>query len=152
MVGGENANEQMTPLRELAAKGDQIASNAAYLFKPGETLAIRAGNMNGTPLPHEEPQDSNAPVGAVAYYWLRTASTSPVKLELVDATGVVHACGGSDTPVKPVDTESINVQAIWQQPALPPSAAAGMHRFALGPPPVRGFGGGGGRGPATPAS
>ena len=28
--------------------------------------------------------------------------------------------------------KTINVQAIWQQPAQPPSAAAGMHRFALG--------------------
>jgi hypothetical protein len=86
----------------------------------------------------------------VTYYWLKSASNSPVKLELVDAKGAVRACGASDTPVKPVDTEAINVQAIWQQPALPPSATAGMHRFALGPP-ARGFGGGGGRGPAAPA-
>jgi hypothetical protein len=71
---------------------------------------------------------------------------------VVDLKGVVRACAASDTPVKPVDTEAINVQAIWQQPVPPPSAAAGMHRFALGPPPARGFGGGGrpGRGPAAP--
>jgi hypothetical protein len=87
----------------------------------------------------------------VTYYWLKSESNSPVKLELVDAKGAVRACGASDTPVKPVDTEAINVQAIWQQPTLPPSATVGMHRFALGPPPARGFGGGGGRGPAPPA-
>jgi hypothetical protein len=40
--------------------------------------------------------------------------------------------------VRPPDTETLNVQAIWMQPAQPPSAAAGMHRYALG--------GGGGRG------
>ena len=49
----------------------------------------------------------------------------------MDGAGAVRACAASDTPVRPVDTEAINVQAIWEQPAPPPSAAAGMHRFAL---------------------
>jgi photosystem II stability/assembly factor-like uncharacterized protein len=142
--------DQMAALRVLAAKGDTITSSSVYLFKPGESVAVRQGSMNGTPLPHEEPQELNPPSGVMTYYWLKAAANSPVKLELIDAKGAVRACAASDTPVKPVDTEAINVQAIWQQPALPPSAAAGMHRFALGPPPVRGFGGGG-RGPVAPA-
>jgi hypothetical protein len=86
----------------------------------------------------------------MTYYWLKTAPSTPVKLEVVDAKGVVRACSASDTPVKPVDTEAINVQAIWQQPSLPPSATAGMHRFVLGIPVPGGFGGGR-RGPAVPA-
>ena len=144
--------DQMTALRELAAKGQEIASASAYLFKPGTTLAIRAGGQNGTPLPHEEPQDLNPPNGVVTYYWLKSAPSTPIKLEVVDARGVVRACSASDTPVKPVDTEAINVQAVWQEPALPPSASAGMHRFVLGPPAAGGFGGGGGRrGPAAAA-
>ena len=60
--------DQMTALRELATKGQEIASASAYLFKPGETLAIRAGGQNGTPLPHEEPQELNPPTGVLAYY------------------------------------------------------------------------------------
>ena len=145
--------DQINALRELANKGQEITSASAYLFMPGETMAIRAGGQNGTPLPHEEPQEVNPPSGVLAYYWLKTAPTTPVKLELFDQRGTVRACAASDTPVKPVDTESINVQAIWQQPALPPSAEAGMHRFALTPPAANGFGGGGGgRGrPAAPA-
>ena len=75
--------------------------------------------------------------------------SQPVKLELVDGSGAVKACAASDTPVRPVDTETLNVQAIWQQPAQPPSAAAGMHRFALGAPAGRG-GGGFGRGGGPP--
>jgi photosystem II stability/assembly factor-like uncharacterized protein len=141
--------DQMAALRELAAKGAEIASASAYLFKPGETLAIHAGGQNGTPLPHEEPQELNPPTGVLAYYFLKTASTSPIQLELVDAKGTVRACAASDTPVKPVDTETINVQAIWEQPTLPPAATAGMHRFALQPPaPAGGFGR---RGAAAPA-
>jgi photosystem II stability/assembly factor-like uncharacterized protein len=141
--------DQMGALRELATKGQEIASASAYLFKPGEQMAIRAGGQNGTPLPHEEPQELNPPTGVVMYYWLKSAPTSPIKLELVDGKGVVKACAASDTPVKPVDTEAINVQAIWQQPSMPPSAAEGMHRFTLGPPAAAGFGGSGGRGVAA---
>jgi photosystem II stability/assembly factor-like uncharacterized protein len=138
--------DQMAALRQIAADGARIVSSSAYLFQPGETLAIRAGGMNGTPLPHEEPQGQNPPSGVVAYYWLKAAAQKPLKLELLDGSGAVRACAASDTPVRPVDTEALNVQAYWQQPAQPPSAAAGMHRFALGATAGRGGGGGGGFG------
>jgi photosystem II stability/assembly factor-like uncharacterized protein len=123
--------DQMAPLRQLAAHGSEISSAKAYLFVPGETRAMRQGGQNGTPLPHEEPQEQNPPAGVVAYYWLKSAPAGPLKLELVDENGKVAACLASDTPVKPVDTEAINVQAYWMEPAPPPSAAAGMHRAAL---------------------
>jgi photosystem II stability/assembly factor-like uncharacterized protein len=143
--------DQMTALRQIAAHGTEIVSSNAYLFKPAETYAIRQGNMNGTPLPHEEPQMENPPAGVVAYYWLKGAAERPLKLELLDGTGAVRACAASDTPVRAVDTEAINVQAIWQQPAQPPSAAGGMHRYALGGAASRGAGGGGfGRGAVAP--
>jgi hypothetical protein len=132
--------DQISALRQIAQKGGEIASSSAYLFQPGETIAIHNGSMNGTPLPHEEPQELNPPAGVVAYYWLGSAASQPLKIELVDGSGKVRACLASDTPVHAVDTEAINVQAIWEQPALPPSAAAGMHRVALGPEQRRGFG------------
>jgi hypothetical protein len=106
--------------------------------------------MNGTPIPHEDPQELNPPAGVVAYYWLKSPASGPLKIELVDAHDVVRACLASDTPVKPVDTEAINVQAIWEQPAPPPSAGAGTHRVALNVRAVRGFGGGGRRVEAPP--
>ena len=64
--------DQMSALRQIAAEGAQVVSANAYLFKPGETYAIRQGGMNGTPMPHEEPQMQNPPSGVVAYYWLRS--------------------------------------------------------------------------------
>jgi len=134
--------DQMTSLRQLAAKGKEVASAKAYLFVPGEAFAIHQGGMNGTPLPHEEPQELNPPGGVVAYYWLKAKPTGPVKLELVDAKGAVRSCLASDTPIKPVDTETINVQAIWEEPAPPPSADPGTHRASLNVRAGRGFGGG----------
>ncbi len=145
--------DQMTALRQIAASGNEIESAKAYLFAPGETFAIRNGGQNGTPLPHEEPQEVNPPAGVLAYYWLKSAPAGPLKVELIDASGKVTACQASDAAVKPVDTEAINVQAYWEQPAPPPAATAGMHRIALNvAPPQRGFGGGGGgrRAPAPP--
>jgi hypothetical protein len=142
--------DQMPALRQIAAQGTQIVSSNAYLFKPGETYAIRQGSQNGTPLPKEEPQMENPPSGVLAYYWLKSAPAKPLTLELVDSGGAVRACAASDTPVRPPDTETLNVQAVWQQPTQPPSAAAGMHRYSLGPPAGRGGGGGFGRGVAPP--
>jgi photosystem II stability/assembly factor-like uncharacterized protein len=132
--------DQIAALRQIAEKGSEIAAASAYLFLPGETLAVHNAGMNGTPLPHEEPQEQNPPSGVVAYYWLGSAPSQPLKIELLDSEGKVRACLASDTPAHPVDTEAINVQAVWEQPSLPPSAAAGMHRAALGPETRRGFG------------
>jgi hypothetical protein len=134
--------DQMAALRQIAARGNQIEAANAYLFTPGETLAIHQGGQDGTPLPHEEPQELNPPMGVVAYYWLKSVPAGPLKLELINKAGKVAACAASDTPVKPVDTEAINVQAYWEEPAPSPSAAPGMHRFALNvvAPPRAGFG------------
>jgi photosystem II stability/assembly factor-like uncharacterized protein len=141
--------DQMTPLREIARQGQQILTSNAYLFQPGETIAVHAGGMNGTPLPHEEPQMLNPPAGVVVYYSLKNPAAKPLRLELVDPAGSVRACAASDTPVRPVDTETLNVQAYWEQPAQPPAATAGMHRFALS---AGGGGRGGGRGAAQAAT
>ncbi|WP_348263334.1 hypothetical protein P8935_01990 [Telmatobacter sp. DSM 110680] len=133
--------DQMSALRQIASRGTEIEASPAFLFTPGESLAIHQGSQNGTPLPHEEPQEKNPPAGVVAYYWLKSAPSGPLKLELVDATGKVAACVASDTPVKPVDTEAINVQAYWLEPVPPPSSTPGMHRAVLNVISPRGFGG-----------
>ena len=142
--------DDMSSLRQIATDGQKIAASNAFLFTPGESFAIRQGGMNGTPMPHEEPQELNPPSGVVAYYFLKQNATTPLKIELVDASGKVRACLASDTPVKPIDTEAINVQAIWEVQPPPPSNQAGTHRVSLDVRPTRGFGGGGFGRPATP--
>ena len=107
--------DQMSALRQLAEKGEEILSSPAYLFKPGTALALVPGAEDGTPLPPEEPQEKNPPGGVLAYYWLKAAATTPLKLELLDSKGEVRACAASDTPVKPVDTEKIDVQATLER-------------------------------------
>jgi hypothetical protein len=133
--------DQMNALRQIAEKGGQIVDTTAYLFKPGDALAVPASSQDGTPLPHEEPTEKNPLPGVMTYYWLKTAPSQPLKLELVDSEGKVRACGASDTPVPSIDTEKINIEAIWLEPAqMPPSAQPGMHRYALDLPQQRFFG------------
>ena len=146
---GHGSNERAAANRR-ARRADRLRQRLPVQTRRDVSPSAQAG-MNGTPLPHEEPQELNPPSGVVAYYWLKTAAAQPLKLELLDGAGAVRACAASDTPVRPVDTETLNVQAIWEQPAQPPSAAAGMHRFALGGPSGRG-GFGGGRGNAVAAA
>ena len=69
--------------------------------------------MNGTPLPHEEPQMENPPSAVLAYHWLEAAARQSLKLELLDSSGAARACAASDTAVRAVDTEALSVQAIW---------------------------------------
>jgi photosystem II stability/assembly factor-like uncharacterized protein len=141
--------DQMSALRQIASDGSQIVSADAHLFKPSAAYDIRLSAFDGTPLPHEEPQMENPPSGVLTYYWLRTAAAQPLKLELLDSSGTVRVCAASDAEVRAVDTEKIGVQAIWMQPTPPPSAAAGMHRYALKAPAARGFGMGMGRAMAS---
>jgi len=43
-------------------------------------------------------------------------------------TGAVRVSAASDMEARKVDTETLNVQARWEQPAQPPSTASGTHR------------------------
>ena len=141
--------DQVSPLRELTVKERQIRADRAYLFVPGESYATVVGGQNGTPLPHEDPQELNPPAGVLAYHFLKSDVAKPLTVELLDGNGRVRVCLASNTPVKPVDTETIYVQAIWLQPPPPPETSAGMHRVALNVVASRGFGGGPRRGPAA---
>ena len=141
--------DDMAPLRQIAAEGQKIAASNVYLFTPGESFAIRQGGINGTPIPHEEPQEFNPPSGVVAYYFLKQSANTPLKIELVDSVGKISVCLASDTPLKPIDTEAINVQAIWEVQPPPPSNRAGTHRVSLDIRPTRSGAGGLGQ-PAIP--
>ena len=127
---------------------------AARLSRPTRIFLRRATHLpsaragrTARRMPHEEPQEKNPPSGVLAYYWLKSAPSSRSSWNSSMQKGKVAACLASDTPVKPVDTETINVQAYWLVPPAPPSAAAGMHRATLNvAAPNFGFG----RRPAPP--
>jgi hypothetical protein len=158
--------DDISPLRQAS---DEIARGDAYLFKPADAILMSQGGDNGTPTQKDEPQAQNAPNGATIAYYLKSAATGPVSIEILDSRGTCLAIftnapqadsgcaaggrgggragggrggggGGAGIP---------NTSALWRPTPEPFATEAGMHRITWSPGGGgRGFGGG--RGAATP--
>jgi hypothetical protein len=129
-----------------------------HLFKPGDAVLFPPPTDDGTPTQKDEAFAENPPTGAIIDYYLKSAATGPVTLEVLNAAGAVIRRYSSSDPVPPVDVNKLATTAIWQRSQELPATGAGMHRFVWDfrpqPPaataPRPGGGGGGGRGDASP--
>jgi hypothetical protein len=140
--------DDISALRQLSPR---TAGESAILFKPSPAVSLPAPSEQGTPLPKDEPFAENPPNGAIIDYYLKSAASGPVTLEIVDAAGTTVRRFSSDDRAQPRDPNTLNVQAVWQPVPEPLSATAGMHRWVWdlrGAPPAAAAGGrgGGGRG------
>lgn len=130
--------DDITPLRQLDAS---VMKSDVWLFKPADSINFLSTDDNGTPLQKDEPQAQNAPNGATIDYYLKSAATGPVSLEILDASGatvrkfstdpaaeigapVIRRAGGSGIP---------NVSPLWRNTPERFSEAAGMHRVVWNP-------------------
>jgi hypothetical protein len=118
--------DDVTPLREAS---EQIENSPAFLFKPEIAWRVHPGSDEGTPLPAEIPAGENPPDGASIDYYLKTAATGPVTLEIFDSNGKLVRRYSSAERMPPVNEKQLDIPAAWVHPAEPLSAAAGMHRF-----------------------
>jgi photosystem II stability/assembly factor-like uncharacterized protein len=120
--------DDISPLRELTGA---LADSSAFLFKPARTYRVRRSTNTDTPVPPDEPMGENPPDGAVFDYYLKSGSTSPVSLEILDSKGaVVRRFSSSDKPE--LSEEELRKQLIplyWIRPFQKLSSEAGMHRF-----------------------
>ncbi len=138
--------DDIMPLRQARA----AAGSTAYLFKPAVTYRVRPGGFEGTPLPLDEAQGDNPPDGAYIDYYLQSAPSGPVTLEVLDSAGKQVRRYASDDRLPRTDPRRLDIPAVWVKPPLALSAASGMHRFVWdirypgGPSTGRGGGGGGG--------
>ena len=105
-----------------------IASEAAHLFKPDETVRVRRNVNADTPFPPEVPHALNAPEGVMIYYSLASAPTSPIKLDVLDASGNVirHLSSVPETPVK--EAAEPPEPNFWIAPPTSLSTNAGTNR------------------------
>ncbi len=99
--------DDMTPLREIAAKGQQIAAAPAYLFKPGDAIRARANANWDQPINPELPHAQNPPYGALVYYHLSKKPEGEIKLQIFDSTN------------KLVRTITSTQPAMYQRPPYP---------------------------------
>jgi photosystem II stability/assembly factor-like uncharacterized protein len=141
--------DDISALRQI---DNDVASADAFLFKPAEAMLLPPNTDNGTPTQKDEAEAENPPSGAIIDYYLKRAASGAIVIEIADAGGQTVRRFSSADPAVPPDPNTLSVNAVWQQPMQPPSAAAGMHRFvwdlrqALPPGGGRGRGGGGGGG------
>jgi photosystem II stability/assembly factor-like uncharacterized protein len=77
--------DDMSPLREIAAKGGAIASAPAYLFKPGDAIRARANANWDQPMNPELPHAQNPPYGALLYYHLSKKPVGDIKMQIFDS-------------------------------------------------------------------
>jgi len=118
--------DDIAPLRQV---NDEVARSEVYLFKPADAINMPPGSENGTPLPRDEPLAENPPHGAYVDYYLKSAPSGAVTIEILDSTGNSIRRFSSDERPVPVNPDSLNIPAFWVHPQQPPPAAAGMHRF-----------------------
>jgi hypothetical protein len=132
--------DDISSLRQLS---DAVRAGDAYLFKPSDTINFIEGTDNGTPLQKDEPQADNPPNGALIDYYLRKTATTPVTIEIADASGAVVQTFSSDPGAQrppagrgggaPQATGIPRVSPLWQTPPQPLATSAGMHRVAWNP-------------------
>ncbi len=141
--------DDISALRQIT---DDVAKAPAYLFKPADAISVIQGGDNGTPVQKDEAQAPNPPNGAYIDYYLKTAPSGPVTIEIVNATGATVARFGTDVPAAPAGGRGgggggaggggiPNTSALWRPAPEPFPATPGMHRIVWNP-----SGGGGGRG------
>ncbi len=131
--------DDISSLRQI---GDAVISGDAWLFKPADTINFIEGSDNGTPLQKDEPQAENPPSGVMIDYYLKKPASTPVVIEIVDASGAVLQTLSSDPNAQRPATAAggatqpaglPRVSPLWQRQPELPSAGAGMHRVTWNP-------------------
>jgi photosystem II stability/assembly factor-like uncharacterized protein len=92
--------DDMSPLREIAAQGQAIASAPAYLFKPGDAIRARMNANWDQPLNPENPHAENPPYGALIYYHLSQKPAGEIRLQIFDsANALVRTITSTQPPM-----------------------------------------------------
>ena len=116
--------DDITPLRQMW--GNSV--NGAFLFAPELAYRVHWSSNPDTPLPPDEPAGQNPPDGAILNYYLKSASSKPVTLEILDASSKVVRRYSSADPV-PRPNPELPIPEYWVRPYQGLSAAPGFHRF-----------------------
>jgi photosystem II stability/assembly factor-like uncharacterized protein len=119
--------DDITPLRQIDAK----SGDTDMLFTPEPALRVRWNTNTDTPLPADEPRMPNPPEGATINYYLASAASGPVVLELFDSGGTLVRHYSSADPITPLPdpAKDAPLPLHWYRTPVGVSAEAGMHRF-----------------------
>jgi photosystem II stability/assembly factor-like uncharacterized protein len=120
--------DDITPLRQVTA---EVAAAKAHLFAPQTAVRFRWNRATDTPLPPEEPAGKNPPDGAIIDFYLSSATSGPVTLEIFDAANhLVRKYSSTDKPLDMAKIAAENpIPMYWVRHEKILSGEAGMHRF-----------------------
>ena len=117
--------DDITPLRQL---DDKVVGASAFLFEPELAYRVRWNTNTDTPLPPDEPAGQNPPDGAILNYYLGSATTGDVTLEVFDNIGnLVRRYSSAD--LLPVPDPDLSIPGYWVRPPQKLSSQPGFHRF-----------------------
>ncbi len=117
--------DDVSALRQINAK---VTASDAWLFQPAAAIRLNPEAFMGTPFPPETSQAENRPDGAIVDYYLRTAATGEVTLEILDPKNeVVRRFSSNDKPAQSRRRQAIADYWLTPPPGL--GTRAGMSRF-----------------------
>ncbi|HEY6446014.1 MAG TPA: hypothetical protein VIY53_06115 [Acidobacteriaceae bacterium] len=90
--------DDLTPLRQIAAKAQSIASSPVYFFEPEDAIRARINSNWDQPFSIEVPHAHNVAYGAVVDYYLSHEPSSPIQLQVFDADGKLVRTMSSTLP------------------------------------------------------
>jgi len=117
--------DNITPLRQISAPS---TAQDAILFKPQTAWRVRWNTNTDTPLPPDEPTAPNPPEGAIIDYYLKSAASGPVTLEILDGTTVLRKYSSDDEVFRPSAATS-TIPLYWYREPMILKTTPGMHRF-----------------------
>ena len=117
--------DDITPLRQI---DDKVLSSGAYLFAPELAYRVRWNTNSDTPLPPDTPTGQNPPDGAILNYYLGSATSGAVTLEILDSSGKLVRRFSSADPIPAPDPE-LPIPSYWLRPPQHLSNQPGFHRF-----------------------
>ncbi len=117
--------DDIAPLREISAR---TVSTDAFLYKPSRAVRMSSDAFVGTPLPPDEPQAKNPPIGAYLDYYLPEQASTPVVLDIVDIRGkLMRQISSQEKP--PAFPAHLPIAPRWLTAPQSPATGPGMHRF-----------------------
>ncbi len=138
--------DDITPLRQIDAAS---AESDVVLFTPAPALRVRWNTSTDMPWPKEEVTAPNPPEGAPINYYLKSAGSGPVTLEILQQDGTLVRRYSSTDPVAQIpNAPDAPAPVYWYRAPQVLSTTAGMHRFFwdVHYQPLSGIGGEGGLG------
>ena len=114
--------DDITPLREIAAEAQKIASSPVYFFAPEDAIRARINSNWDQPFSIEMPHALNVQYGAILDYYLSREPSGPMQLQVFDADGKLVRTMTSTLP-PPIEGEEY--PRYWL--ATPESRALGAH-------------------------